>query len=602
MKQVNIKKLVIPNIPYFVLGLYATKLGEAWRLAAGADASQKLLHIMDGLVLAFQSAAPSFHPFDLLVGIACGAALRFAVYMKGKNAKKYRQGAEYGTARWGNAQDIAPYAAPKFEDNIILTQTESLTMNSRPKDPKTARNKNVLIIGGSGSGKTRFWLKPNLMQCTSKSYPVSFVVTDPKGTIVLETGKLLQRNKYRIKILNTINFKKSHHYNPFAYIHSEKDILKLVTALIANTSNGQKGADPFWEKAETLLYTALIGYLHYEAPVEEQNFAMLATLINSMEVREDDEEFKNSVDLMFEELAQEKPDHFAVRQYAKYRLAAGKTAKSILVSCGARLAPFDIAELREVTAYDELELDTLGDRKTALFLIMSDTDDTFNFLISLCYTQLFNLLCEKADDVYGGRLPVHVRCLIDEAANIGQIPKLEKLVATIRSREISACLVLQAQSQLKAIYKDNCDTIIGNMDAKIFLGGSEPTTLKELSSSLGKETIDTYNTGESRGRETSHSLNYQKLGKALMDIDELAVLDGSKCILQLRGVRPFLSSKYDITRHPNYKYLADFDKKNTFDIERFLSTQLKPKPSEVYDVFEVDVSEDDIADTDGEDE
>ncbi len=491
MKQVNIKKLVIPNIPYFVLGLYATKLGEAWRLAAGADASQKLLHIMDGLVLAFQSAAPSFHPFDLLVGIACGAALRFAVYMKGKNAKKYRQGAEYGAARWGNAQDIAPYVAPKFEDNIILTQTESLTMNSRPKDPKTARNKNVLIIGGSGSGKTRFWLKPNLMQCTSKSYPVSFVVTDPKGTIVLETGKLLQRNKYRIKILNTINFKKSHHYNPFAYIHSEKDILKLVTALIANTSNGQKGADPFWEKAETLLYTALIGYLHYEAPVEEQNFAMLATLINSMEVREDDEEFKNSVDLMFEELAQEKPDHFAVRQYAKYRLAAGKTAKSILVSCGARLAPFDIAELREVTAYDELELDTLGDRKTALFLIMSDTDDTFNFLISLCYTQLFNLLCEKADDVYGGRLPVHVRCLIDEAANIGQIPKLEKLVATIRSREISACLVLQAQSQLKAIYKDNCDTIIGNMDAKIFLGGSEPTTLKELSSSLGKETIDT---------------------------------------------------------------------------------------------------------------
>ncbi len=602
MKQVNIKKLVIPNIPYFVLGLYATKLGEAWRLAAGADASQKLLHIMDGLVLAFQSAAPSFHPFDLLVGIACGAALRFAVYMKGKNAKKYRQGAEYGAARWGNAQDIAPYVAPKFEDNIILTQTESLTMNSRPKDPKTARNKNVLIIGGSGSGKTRFWLKPNLMQCTSKSYPVSFVVTDPKGTIVLETGKLLQRNKYRIKILNTINFKKSHHYNPFAYIHSEKDILKLVTALIANTSNGQKGGDPFWEKAETLLYTALIGYLHYEAPVEEQNFAMLATLINSMEVREDDEEFKNPVDLMFEDLAQEKPDHFAVRQYAKYRLAAGKTAKSILVSCGARLAPFDIAELREVTAYDELELDTLGDQKTALFLIMSDTDDTFNFLISLCYTQLFNLLCEKADDVYGGRLPVHVRCLIDEAANIGQIPKLEKLVATIRSREISACLVLQAQSQLKAIYKDNCDTIIGNMDAKIFLGGSEPTTLKELSSSLGKETIDTYNTGESRGRETSHSLNYQKLGKALMDIDELAVLDGSKCILQLRGVRPFLSSKYDITRHPNYKYLADFDKKNTFDIERFLSTQLKPKPSEVYDVFEVDVSEDDIADTDGEDE
>ena len=599
MKQVNIKKLVIPNIPYFMIGLYASKLGEAWRMAEGADASEKLLHIVDGLAAAFQVPLPSLHPADLLIGLLCGAALRLAVYMKGKNAKKYRHGMEYGTARWGNAQDIAPYVAPKFEDNIILTQTESLTMNSRPKDPKTARNKNVLIIGGSGSGKTRFWLKPNLMQCMSDTYPVSFVVTDPKGTIVLEAGKLLQRNKYRIKILNTINFRKSHHYNPFAYIHSEKDILKLVTALIANTSNGQKGGDEFWTKAETLLYTALIGYLHYEAPVEEQNFATLVTLINSMEVREDDEEFKNPVDLMFEELAQEKPEHFAVRQYAKYRLAAGKTAKSILVSCGARLAPFDIAELREVTAYDELELDSLGDRKTALFLIMSDTDDTFNFLISLCYTQLFNLLCDKADDVYGGRLPVHVRCLIDEAANIGQIPKLEKLVATIRSREISACLVLQAQSQLKAIYKDNCDTIIGNMDTKIFLGGSEPTTLKELSSSLGKETIDTYNTGESRGRETSHSLNYQKLGKALMDIDELAVLDGSKCILQLRGVRPFLSRKYDITQHPNYKYLADFDKKNTFDIERFLSTKLKPKPSEVYDVFEIDVSEEEEPAEDG---
>ena len=599
MKQVNIKKLVIPNIPYFMIGLYASKLGEAWRLAEGADASEKLLHIVDGLAAAFQVPLPSLHPADLLIGLLCGAALRLAVYMKGKNAKKYRHGMEYGTARWGNAQDIAPYVAPKFEDNIILTQTESLTMNSRPKDPKTARNKNVLIIGGSGSGKTRFWLKPNLMQCMSDTYPVSFVVTDPKGTIVLEAGKLLQRNKYRIKILNTINFRKSHHYNPFAYIHSEKDILKLVTALIANTSNGQKGGDEFWTKAETLLYTALIGYLHYEAPVEEQNFATLVTLINSMEVREDDEEFKNPVDLMFEELAQEKPEHFAVRQYAKYRLAAGKTAKSILVSCGARLAPFDIAELREVTAYDELELDSLGDRKTALFLIMSDTDDTFNFLISLCYTQLFNLLCDKADDVYGGRLPVHVRCLIDEAANIGQIPKLEKLVATIRRREISACLVLQAQSQLKAIYKDNCDTIIGNMDTKIFLGGSEPTTLKELSSSLGKETIDTYNTGESRGRETSHSLNYQKLGKALMDIDELAVLDGSKCILQLRGVRPFLSRKYDITQHPNYKYLADFDKKNTFDIERFLSTKLKPKPSEVYDVFEIDVSEEEELAEDG---
>ena len=587
MKQVNWKKLVIPNLPYAILGLYATKLGQAWRLAPGVTLADKLLRIMDGLVLAFQSAAPSFHPVDLLVGIACGVGLRLAVYMKGKNAKKYRQGMEYGTARWGNAQDIAPYVAPKFADNIILTQTESLTMNSRPKDPKTARNKNVLIVGGSGSGKTRFWLKPNLMQCTSKTYPVSFVVTDPKGTLIIETGKMLQRKGYRIKVLNTINFKKSMKYNPFAYIHDEKDILKLVTTLIANTKGDGKGGDPFWEKAETLLYTALIGYIHYEAPEEEQNFSTLVEFINSMEVREDDEEFKNSVDLMFDELEEKSPDHFAVRQYKKFKLSAGKTAKSILVSCGARLAPFDIAELREVTAYDELELDTLGDRKTALFLIMSDTDDSFNFLISMAYTQLFNLLCEKADDVYGGRLPVHVRCLIDECANIGQIPKLEKLVATIRSREISACLVLQAQSQLKAIYKDNADTIIGNMDCSIFLGGREPTTLKELSAALGKETIDTYNTGESRGRETSHSLNYQKLGKALMDVDELAVLDGGKCILQLRGVRPFLSNKYDITKHPLYKYLSDYDKKNAFDIERFLSTRLKPKSDEVYDVYEI---------------
>ena len=592
MKQVNLKKLIIPNLPYAILGLCATKLGQAWRLAPGVSLADKLLRIMDGLVLAFQSAAPSFHPVDLLVGIACGVGLRFAVYMKGKNAKKYRHGAEYGTARWGNAQDIAPYVAPKFEDNIILTQTESLTMNSRPKDPKTARNKNVLIVGGSGSGKTRFWLKPNLMQCTSKTYPVSFVVTDPKGTLIIETGKMLQRKGYRIKVLNAINFKKSMKYNPFAYIHDEKDILKLVTTLIANTKGDGKGGDPFWEKAETLLYTALIGYIHYEAPEEEQNFSTLVEFINSMEVREDDEEFKNSVDLMFDELEEKSPDHFAVRQYKKFKLSAGKTAKSILVSCGARLAPFDIAELREVTAYDELELDTLGDRKTALFLIMSDTDDSFNFLISMAYTQLFNLLCEKADDVYGGRLPVHVRCLIDECANIGQIPKLEKLVATIRSREISACLVLQAQSQLKAIYKDNADTIIGNMDCSIFLGGREPTTLKELSAALGKETIDTYNTGESRGRETSHSLNYQKLGKALMDVDELAVLDGGKCILQLRGVRPFLSNKYDITKHPLYKYLSDYDKKNAFDIERFLSTRLKPKSDEVYDVYEVDVETD----------
>ena len=590
--QINIKKYILPNLPYVMIGLYATKLGQMWRLAPGADFSAKVLGLMDGFSAAFQSAAPSFHPADLLVGLLCGAALRLAVYVKGKNTKKYRRNVEYGSARWGNAQDIAPYIAPKFEDNIILTQTERLTMNSRPKDPKTARNKNVLIVGGSGSGKTRFFLKPNLMQCTSKTYPVSFVVTDPKGDIVIDAGKLLQRSGYRIKIFNTINFKKSMHYNPFAYIHSEKDILKLVTTLISNTKGEQKGGDEFWTKAETLLYCALIGYIHYEAPAEEQNFSTLIEFINAMEVREDDEEFQNPVDLMFEELAQKNPNHFAVRQYAKYKLAAGKTAKSILVSCGARLAVFDIAEVRDVTAYDELELDTLGDQKTALFLIMSDTDDSFNFLISMCYTQLFNLLCEKADDVYGGRLPVHVRCLIDECANIGQIPKLEKLMATIRSREISACLVLQAQSQLKAIYKDNADTIIGNCDCSIFLGGKEPTTLKELSASLGKETIDTFNTGESRGREVSHSLNYQKLGKALMDVDELAVLDGGKCILQLRGVRPFLSDKFDITRHPNYKFLADCDKKNAFDLERFLSTKLKPKSTEVYDVYEVDVSED----------
>ncbi|MDE7262524.1 MAG: type IV secretory system conjugative DNA transfer family protein [Oscillospiraceae bacterium] len=590
--QINFKKLFLTNLPYGIIGLYASKLGQAWRLAEGADTSQKIIHLVDGFTAAFQSSFPSFYPSDLLVGLVCGVALRVAVYYKAKNAKKFRRNEEYGSARWGTAQDIAPYIAPAFEDNVILTQSERLTMNNRPKDPKTARNKNVLIIGGSGSGKTRFWLKPNLMQCTSKTYPVSFVVTDPKGDIVIDTGHLLRRNGYKIKIFNTINFKKSMHYNPFAYIHSEKDILKLVTTLIANTKGEQKGGDEFWTKAETLLYCALIGYIHYEAPVEEQNFSTLIEFINAMEVREDDEEFKNPVDLMFEDLAQRDPNHFAVRQYAKYRLAAGKTAKSILVSCGARLAPFDIAELREVTAYDEMELDTLGDRKTALFLIMSDTDDSFNFLISMCYSQLFNLLCEKADDVYGGRLPVHVRCLIDECANIGQIPKLEKLMATIRSREISACLVLQAQSQLKALYKDNADTIVGNCDCSIFLGGKEPTTLKELSAALGKETVDTFNTGESRGREVSHSLNYQKLGKALMDVDELAVLDGGKCILQLRGVRPFLSDKFDITRHPNYKYLADYDKKNAFDIVRFLSTKLKPKPSEVYDVYEVDVSED----------
>ena len=592
MKQINLKKFILPNLPYLFIALFATKLGQAWRLTQGADFSEKVLHLMDGFAAAFQSFAPSFHPADLCIGIVLAAALRLAVYVKGKNAKKYRKNIEYGSARWGTAEDIKPYIDPVFENNVILTQTERLTMNNRPKDPRTARNKNVLIVGGSGSGKTRFWLKPNLMQCTSKTYPTSFVVTDPKASIMIECGNMLLHYGYRLKILNTINFKKSLHYNPFAYVHSEKDILKLVNVLITNTKGDGKAGDEFWTKAETLLYTALIGYIHYEAPEEEQNFSTLLEMINAMEVREDDEEFKNPVDLLFDELKKREPNHFAVRQYAKYRLAAGKTAKSILVSCGARLAPFDIQELRELTAYDELELDTLGDRKTALFLAMSDTDDTYNFLISMCYTQLFNLLCEKADDVYGGRLPVHVRCLIDEAANIGQIPRLEKLAATIRSREISACLVLQAQSQLKAIYKDNADTIIGNMDSRIFLGGSEPTTLKELSAALGKETIDTFNTGESRGREISHSLNYQKLGKELASVDELAVLDGGKCILQLRGVRPFLSQKYDITKHPNYKYLSDFDKRNAFDIERFLSVKLKPKPDEVYEDFEVDLSGD----------
>ena len=591
MKQVNWKKILLPNIPYAAIALFATKLGQAARLAPGSDFAGKFLHFMEGLSAAFATALPSFHPVDLCVGVAIAAAMRLGVYVKGKNAKKFRKNMEYGSARWGTAEDIRPYVDPVFENNIILTQTESLTMNNRPADPKTARNKNVLIIGGSGSGKTRFWLKPNLMQCTSKKYPVSFVVTDPKGSIVTECGKMLLRFGYRVKILNTINFKKSMHYNPFAYIHSEKDILKVVTALIANTKGEGKAGDDFWVKAETLLYTALIGYIHYEAPVEEQNFSTLIEFINAMEVREDDEEFQNPVDLMFAELEKEKPQHFAVRQYKKYKLAAGKTAKSILISCGARLAPFDIQELRDLTAYDELELDTLGDRKTALFIIMSDTDDTFNFLISLCYTQLFNLLCEKADDVYGGRLPVHVRCLIDEAANIGQIPRLEKLVATIRSREISCCLVLQAQSQLKAIYKDNADTIIGNMDTSIFLGGKEPTTLKELSAALGKETIDTFNTGESRGREVSHSLNYQKLGKELMSQDELAVMDGGKCVLQLRGVRPFLSNKYDITKHPNYKYTSDFDKRNELDLERFLSHRLKLKPDQACAVYDFSQSD-----------
>ena len=589
--NMRLKKWILPNLPYVGIALFATKLGQAIRIAPGTDFSGKVLHMMDGMHAAFSTAVPSFHPLDLCVGVLVAAAIRLTVYVKGKNAKKFRKNTEYGSARWGTHEDIAPYIDADARNNVILTQTEKLTMNNRPKDPKTARNKNVLVIGGSGSGKTRFWLKPNLMQCNSEKYPCSFVVTDPKGSVVVECGKMLRRFGYRIKIFNTINFKKSMHYNPFAYIHSEKDILKLVTCLISNTKGDGKTGDEFWQKAETLLYCALIGYIHYEAPVEEQNFATLIEMLNSMEVREDDEEFENAVDLMFKELAKEKPDHFAVRQYAKYRLAAGKTLKSILVSCGARLAPFDIEELREVTAYDELELDTLGDRKTALFLIMSDTDASFNFLISMIYSQLFNLLCEKADDVYGGRLPVHVRCLIDEAANIGQIPQLEKLVATIRSREISACLILQAQSQLKALYKDNADTIIGNMDSRLFLGGSEPTTLKELSTALGKETIDTFNTGESRGRETSHSLNYQKLGKELASVDELAVLDGGKCILQLRGVRPFLSEKYDITKHPNYKYLSDADRRNTFDIEKFLSTKLKVKPEETYDSYEAAVTE-----------
>jgi type IV secretion system protein VirD4 len=583
---VNAKKIILPNLPYVFIALYGTKIGQAVRLAPGNDFSAKALNIMGGFSAAFQSTLPSFHPVDLLVGICIAAAMRLAVYVKSKNAKKFRKNMEYGTARWGTQEDIKPYEDPVFKNNVILTATERLTMNNRPKDPKTARNKNVLVVGGSGSGKTRFWLKPNLIQCYC-----SYVVTDPKGSVVVECGTLLLREGYQIKILNTINFKKSMHYNPFAYIHSEKDILKLVTTLIANTKGEGKSGDDFWVKAETLLYCALIGYIHYEAPVEEQNFATLIEFINASEVREDDEEFENPVDIMFKELEKKNPNHFAVRQYKKYKLAAGKTAKSILISCGARLAPFDIAELREVTAYDELELDTLGDRKTALFLIMSDTDDTFNFLISMCYTQLFNLLCEKADDVYGGHLPVHVRCLIDECANIGQIPKLEKLMATIRSREISACLVLQAQSQLKALYKDNADTIIGNCDSSIFLGGKEPTTLKELSAALGKETIDTFNTGESRGRETSHSLNYQKLGKELMSQDELAVMDGGKCILQLRGVRPFLSDKYDITKHPNYKYLSDADPRNAFDIEKYLRARLKTKPDDVYETFEVDASE-----------
>lgn len=579
------KKLLLLNLPYLFISLMATKLSQAWRLSPGISLPDKILHLKVGFETAFLNLFPSIHPVDLCIGLVIAILLRIAVYIKGKNARKFRRNTEYGSARWGGPDDIKPFIDPTFLSNVLLTQTERLTMNNRPSDPRIARNKNVLVIGGSGSGKTRFWLKPNLMQCHS-----SYVVTDPKGSIVIECGKLLQREGYRIKILNTINFKKSMHYNPFAYIKSEKDILKLVTTLIANTKGEGKASEDFWVKAETLLYTALIGYIHFEAPENERNFTTLIDFLNASEVREDDEDFQNAVDLMFAALEGREPDHFAVRQYKKYKLAAGKTAKSILISCGARLAPFDIQVLRELTSYDEMELDTLGDRKTALFIIISDTDDTFNFLVSMAYTQLFNLLCDKADDVYGGRLPVHVRCLIDEAANIGQIPKLEKLVATIRSREISACLVLQAQSQLKELYKDNADTVIGNMDSTIFLGGKERTTLKELSETLGKETIDTFNAGESRGRELSHSLNYQKLGKELMSIDELAVLDGGKCILQLRGVRPFLSNKFDITKHPNYKYLSDADPRNAFNIEQFLSTRLKPNPDDVYDVFQLDMT------------
>ena len=583
MTTKKLTKLLALYLPYILLGLAATNFGEAWRLAEGKELGDKIMSMMGTVPLAFANPLPSLHLLDLLVGLCCGAGLRLAVYLRGKNAKKYRHGMEYGSARWGTTKDIEPFMAPKFADNIILTKTERLMMSNRPPDPKNARNKNVLVVGGSGSGKTRFWLKPNLLQCHS-----SYVVTDPKGSIVVECGNALLKNGYKLKILNTINFKKSMHYNPFAYVHSEKDILKLVTTLMTNTKGEGSGGDPFWEKSERLLLTALIAYLHYEAPVEEQNFATLLEMLNTMQVLEDDEEYQNPVDLLFEELAKKKPNSFAGRQYKLYKLAAGKTAKSILISCGARLAPFDIQELRDLTMYDELALDTLGDKKTALFLIISDTDSTFNFLISMVYTQLFNLLCDKADDVYGGKLPIHVRCLIDEAANIGQIPNLEKLVATIRSREISACLVLQAKSQLKAIYKDNADTIVGNMDSQIFLGGSEPTTLKDLAEALGKETIDSYNNSDTRGNSPSYGTNYQKLGHELMSRDELAVLDGGKCILQLRGVRPFLSDKYDLTQHPNYKYTSDYDPKNALDIEKFLNRKEKIHPNDTFIMVDAD--------------
>ena len=583
MTTKKLTKLLALYLPYILLGLVATNFGEAWRLAEGKELGNKIMAMMGTIPLAFANPLPSLHPLDLLIGFSCGAWLRLAVYLRSKNAKKYRHGMEYGSARWGTAKDIEPFQAPKFADNIILTKTERLMMSNRPPDPKNARNKNVLVVGGSGSGKTRFWLKPNLLQCHS-----SYVVTDPKGTIVLECGQAMLKNGYKVKILNTINFKKSMHYNPFSYVHSEKDILKLVTTLMTNTKGEGSGGDPFWEKSERLLLTALIAYLHYEAPVEEQNFATLLEMLNTMQVLEDDEEYQNPVDLLFEDLAKTKPNSFAGRQYKLYKLAAGKTAKSILISCGARLAPFDIQELRDLTMYDELQLDTLGDKKTALFLIMSDTDSTFNFLISMVYTQLFNLLCDKADDVYGGKLPIHVRCLIDECANIGQIPNLEKLVATIRSREISACLVLQARSQLKAIYKDNADTIVGNMDSQIFLGGSEPTTLKDLSEMLGKETIDSFNTSDTRGNSPSYGTTFQKMGHELLSRDELAVLDGGKCILQLRGVRPFLSDKYDLTQHPNYRLTSDYDPKNTFDIEKYLNRKEKIHPGDEFIVVDAD--------------
>ena len=583
MTTKKLTKLLALCLPYILLGLVATNFGEAWRLSEGKELGDKIMSMMGTVPVAFANPLPSLHPLDLLVGLCCGAGLRLAVYLRGKNAKKYRHGMEYGSARWGTAKDIEPFMAPKFADNIILTKTERLMMSNRPPDPKNARNKNVLVVGGSGSGKTRFWLKPNLLQCHS-----SYVVTDPKGSIVVECGNAMLKNGYKVRILNTINFKKSMHYNPFAYVHSEKDILKLVTTLMTNTKGEGSGGDPFWEKSERLLLTALIAYLHYEAPVEEQNFATLLEMLNTMQVLEDDEEYQNPVDLLFEELAKKKPNSFAGRQYKLYKLAAGKTAKSILISCGARLAPFDIQELRDLTMYDELQLDTLGDKKTALFLIMSDTDSTFNFLISMVYTQLFNLLCDKADDVYGGKLPIHVRCLIDECANIGQIPNLEKLVATIRSREISACLVLQARSQLKAIYKDNADTIVGNMDSQIFLGGSEPTTLKDLSEMLGKETIDAFNTSDTRGNSPSYGTTFQKMGHELLSRDELAVLDGGKCILQLRGVRPFLSDKYDLTQHPNYELTSDYDPKNTFDIEKYLNRKEKINPNDEFVVIDAD--------------